>query len=178
MRHRFALLALSVLAVFVVSSVATPDRPARAEDGDAALRKAVRHIVTKLLTVKTGLRVGQPGREAAAAAKGAAKISGEHVLPLASTPYAPEGDWHGVVKFVVDEPAAPIDGIDVVLLCPDAFDKRTMGRYLVVVGVEHGVKIEPDGEDDRLFWIEEPEARDLYISLGDRVIYFYGCTSD
>ncbi len=165
-------LALVAVALGALTLTQLRAATALAEDDAKDLEKAVTHVMTTLRKNKKGLRIGMTNAQAARAAKGAAMQSGEYVIPLAATVYAPPGEWHGVLTFFVDsdEPRAALDTLDVALLC-ESYDKAAMGRTIARVGRKLGLKLENDEDEPLTYMDAESTGNDLWISLGDGVIY-------
>ncbi len=173
MRRRLALFSVAAALVVTAAALLLPTTPTLAE-GPTPLQKAVQEMVRAFRQNDKGLRPGITVSETVQAVRGAAHITGGYALPLANTPYDPEGEWQGTISFYIDEdePDTVFDSFDVALLC-EKYDKADMARWLCQsVGPRVGLALERDDEERWLYWDVDATGRDVWISLGDRVILF------
>jgi len=158
-----------LLSILFGSLVLVPP-PARGqeEDAQAKLGEALETILTRLAKTEKGLRLGITEDEAERLTPGATDLAGDRIVTLASTQYAPEGDWQGTVRVFLSG-AAKIDSIQVCLLC-GTYDEASMARRLVGIGKRLGYDFEADEEAPNTWWDAEAGPRDLWVSFGKGVI--------
>ena len=140
------------------------------DDAEARLGEALETILTRLARTKEGLRVGIPEKEARRLTSGAADLTGDRILPLAATQYAPKGEWQGTVRvFLSGERGAKVDSIQVCLLC-GTYDEAGMARRLVGIGKKLGYEFEVDDEEPNTWWDPAAGTCDLWVSFGKGLI--------
>ena len=148
----------------------TPKAPASETTVEAKVEKALEGILTRLVSTKSGLRLGITEKEAVKLTPGATDLAGDRVLSLDATPYAPEGDWKGTLRiFVTGEPRVKLDNIQICLLC-EKYDEAEVARRVVKIGQKIGFAFEPDEEAPNTLFDPGDHTRDLWVSFGRGVI--------
>ena len=134
------------------------------------IEKALEGIFTRLVSTKSGLRLGITEKEAVKLTPGATDLAGDRVLALDATPYDPEGDWKGTLRiFVTGEPRVKLDNIQICLLC-EKYDEAEVARRVVKIGQKIGFAFEPDEEAPNTLYDPGDHTRDLWVSFGRGVI--------
>lgn len=166
---------LAVLAPICVVGL-TP-RHARGEEPtadargkDAKATEALGLIMKALFANKGSVRVGMTVANADRASAGAAKHLDQRYLPLRGSWLDKGGRMNGVVDWDVDlEAGTKVDSIRVVLLT-ERFDRKEVGKAVVSVGREIGLKMAPDEEDKDTWFDAEAEGVELWVTVGDGII--------
>jgi hypothetical protein len=168
---RYALVALAIAFALAGSAPAEQKKPQKAPPEKVpALHTAVGEIVTKNLTAKKGLRLRMPVGDLSKAVPKAARILGEYYLPLADAPFAPKGDWKGVVTVPTVEDEKIVDTINVTLLTgPYDRPKLTgwLSKRLAALGVED---FERDEEEPGHVWWGSVGRGSIWIAFGEGLI--------
>jgi hypothetical protein len=164
---------LAVAAAAAVGGwIAAGTRPAAEAGPESDLPAKVRAWIVKAYKNREGIRPGMASKDAVALARSAAQLTGDYLLPLAGTPYAPPSGLSGSMRiFHLGEEELFLDSVQLVLLVP-RYDKQAMIAAVVAAGKEVGLALEPDEDaPDTYYDFDEDEGgRDLWVALGDGVV--------
>lgn len=168
---RYAVVTLAIVLVLVGSAPAEEKKPQKAPPKKIpALHTAVGEIVTKCLGGKKGLRLGMRVKDLSKEAPKAVQILGEHYLPLADAPFAPKGDFKGVVTVPTIEDEKVVDTINVTLLT-GSYDRPELiawvERKMAAMGVED---FERDEEEPGQVWWGSVGRGSIWIAFGEGLI--------